>query len=58
MLGAGDQENANLELGSDIVKYAFTVEGYYKWGHGAYVHVKAVERADNLTNISRYSTTT
>jgi len=28
----------------------FTEEGYYKWGHGAYVHVKALER-DNVDNI-------
>ena len=44
-------KNANIELGAEIVKYAFTVEGYYKWGHGAYCHVKAVERGDNLDNI-------
>jgi putative spermidine/putrescine transport system substrate-binding protein len=44
-------KNANLELGAELVKYAFTVEGYYKWGHGAYCHVKAVERADNLDNV-------
>jgi hypothetical protein len=44
-------KNANLELGAELVKYAFTVEGYYKWGHGAYCHTKAVERGDNLDNI-------
>lgn len=30
--------------------YAFTVEGYYKWGHGAAVHSKALDRG-NLDNI-------
>ena len=30
--------------------YAFTVEGYYKWGHGAYMHTKAGAR-DNVDNI-------
>ncbi len=43
-------KEANLILGPDSVIYAFTDEGYYKWGHGAYVHVKALER-DNVDNI-------
>ncbi|MBM3516460.1 MAG: twin-arginine translocation signal domain-containing protein [Alphaproteobacteria bacterium] len=43
-------KNANIELGADLVRYAFTVEGYYKWGHGAYCHTKALDRG-NLDNI-------
>lgn len=43
-------KEANLLLGPNSVIYAFTDEGYYKWGHGAYVHVKALER-DNVDNI-------
>lgn len=43
-------KEANAILGPNTVVYAFTVEGYYKWGHGAYVHTKALERG-NLDNI-------
>jgi putative spermidine/putrescine transport system substrate-binding protein len=43
-------KEANLVLGPNSVIYAFTEEGYYKWGHGAYVHVKALKR-DNIDNI-------
>jgi hypothetical protein len=43
-------KEANAKLGPNSVIYAFTVEGYYKWGHGAYVHTKALERG-NLDNI-------
>ena len=43
-------KEANNILGPGTVIYAFTVEGYYKWGHGAYVHTKALER-DNVDNI-------
>ena len=43
-------KESNLMLGPNTVIYAFTEEGYYKWGHGAYVHVKALER-DNVDNI-------
>lgn len=43
-------KEANLVLGPNSVIYAFTVEGYYKWGHGAYVHTKALAR-DNVDNI-------
>ena len=35
-------KEANNALGANTVIYAFTVEGYYKWGHGAYVHTKAM----------------
>lgn len=43
-------KEANNALGPNTVIYAFTEEGYYKWGHGAYVHSKALERG-NLDNI-------
>ena len=43
-------KEANNILGPGTVIYAFTVEGYYKWGHGAYMHTKAGER-DNVDNI-------
>ena len=43
-------KEANNILGPGTVMYAFTVEGYYKWGHGAYMHTKALER-DNVDNI-------
>jgi putative spermidine/putrescine transport system substrate-binding protein len=42
--------DANLALGPGTVIYAYTVEGYYKWGHGAYVATAAMER-DNVDNI-------
>lgn len=45
-------KEANNILGPNTVMYAFTVEGYYKWGHGAYMHTKALER-DNVDNIYR-----
>jgi spermidine/putrescine-binding protein len=44
-------KEVNNKLGPNAVVYAFTVEGYYKWGHGAYVHTKAVERGNNLSAI-------
>lgn len=43
-------KEANNALGPNSVIYAFTVEGYYKWGHGAYVHTKAMKRG-NVNNI-------
>ena len=41
---------ANLKLGADTVRYAYTVEGYFKWGHGAYIAAQAKDRG-NLDNI-------
>lgn len=41
---------ANLVLGPDATRYAYTEEGYFKWGHGAYVAAQAMER-DNVDNI-------
>jgi putative spermidine/putrescine transport system substrate-binding protein len=41
---------ANLKLGAGTVAYAYTVEGYYKWGHGAYIASQAKNRG-NLDNI-------
>jgi spermidine/putrescine-binding protein len=41
---------ANLKLGEGTVRYAYTVEGYFKWGHGAYIAVQAKDRG-NLDNI-------
>jgi spermidine/putrescine-binding protein len=43
-------KEANNALGPNSVIYAFTVEGYYLWGHGAYVAQAAMER-DNVANI-------
>ena len=49
-------KEANNILGPGTVIYAFTVEGYYKWGHGAYMHTKAGERdnVDNIYNVLNY----
>ncbi|MBP1807507.1 ABC transporter substrate-binding protein [Rubellimicrobium aerolatum] len=41
---------ANLKLGPDATRYAYTKEGYFKWGHGAYVAAQAMER-DNVDAI-------
>ncbi|MCB8881300.1 twin-arginine translocation signal domain-containing protein [Acidisoma cellulosilytica] len=41
---------ANKKLGPNAVCYAYTVEGYYKWGHGAYIASQAASRG-NLDNI-------
>jgi spermidine/putrescine-binding protein len=41
---------ANLQLGPGTVVYAYTEEGYFKWGHGAYVASQALQR-DNLDDI-------
>lgn len=41
---------ANKKLGPNAVCYAYTVEGYYKWGHGAYIAAQAANRG-NLDNI-------
>lgn len=43
-------KEANNRLGAGTVVYAYTVEGYYKWGHGAYVPTAALERG-NVANI-------
>ena len=43
---------ANAKLGEGTVRYAYTVEGYYKWGHGAYIASQAKDRG-NLDNIYR-----
>jgi spermidine/putrescine-binding protein len=49
-------KDANNTLGPNTVVYAFTVEGYYKWGHGAYVHSKAMDRGnvDNIYKVLNY----
>ena len=44
-LHAAFEEQVQLLTNREI-----TLEGYYKWGHGAYVHTKAMER-DNVDNI-------
>ena len=41
---------ANKRLGTEAVRYAYTVEGYHKWGHGAYIPTQAVGRG-NIDNI-------
>jgi spermidine/putrescine-binding protein len=42
--------DANLKLGANTVRYAYTVEGYFKWGHGAYIAAQAKDRG-NLDTI-------
>jgi spermidine/putrescine-binding protein len=37
---------ANLKLGPGTVRYAYTKEGYFKWGHGAYIAVQAKDRGN------------
>ncbi|MEI2685138.1 MAG: hypothetical protein V9G14_01785 [Cypionkella sp.] len=37
---------ANLVLGPDATRYAYTKEGYFKWGHGAYIAAQAVNRGN------------
>jgi spermidine/putrescine-binding protein len=41
---------ANLKLGDGTTRYAYTEEGYYKWGHGAYIASQAQGRG-NLNNV-------
>jgi putative spermidine/putrescine transport system substrate-binding protein len=41
---------ANLKLGDGTTRYAYTNEGYYKWGHGAYIASQAKGRG-NLDNV-------
>jgi spermidine/putrescine-binding protein len=41
---------ANLKLGDGTTRYAYTEEGYYKWGHGAYIASQAKGRG-NLDTI-------
>jgi spermidine/putrescine-binding protein len=43
-------KEANNKLGPNAAIYAFTVEGYYLWGHGANIAAAAMER-DNVDNI-------
>ncbi len=37
---------ANLVLGPNATRYAYTKEGYFKWGHGAYVSAQAPDRGN------------
>jgi spermidine/putrescine-binding protein len=37
---------ANLKLGAGTTKYAYTKEGYFKWGHGAYIASQAKDRGN------------
>lgn len=41
---------ANKKLGDGAVRYAYTVEGYTKWGQAAYITMQATKRG-NLSNI-------
>ncbi|WP_213775973.1 extracellular solute-binding protein [Bradyrhizobium sp. dw_78] len=41
---------ANKKLGDGAVRYAYTIEGYTKWGQAAYIAMQATKR-DNLSNI-------
>lgn len=45
--------DANASLGEHAVRYAYTKEGYYKWGHGAYISAQAVERG-NIDAVYRF----
>jgi spermidine/putrescine-binding protein len=42
--------DANKKLGDGAVRYAYTVEGYTKWGQAAYITMPATKRG-NLSNI-------
>ena len=37
---------ANTTLGEGTTRYAYTKEGYFKWGHGAYIAAQAQERGN------------
>jgi spermidine/putrescine-binding protein len=37
---------ANNKLGAGTVRYAYTKEGYFKWGHGAYVAKQVADRGN------------
>jgi putative spermidine/putrescine transport system substrate-binding protein len=37
---------ANAKLGPNTVLYAYTEEGYFKWGHGAYIAAQARDRGN------------
>lgn len=41
---------SNKALNANSVVYAYTVEGYFKWGHAAHVPAQAVDRG-NIENI-------
>ncbi|HVX77647.1 MAG TPA: PotD/PotF family extracellular solute-binding protein [Bradyrhizobium sp.] len=41
---------ANKKLGDGTVRYAYTVEGYTKWGQAAYITTQATKRS-NISNI-------
>lgn len=47
---------ANLKLGPDATRYAYTKEGYFKWGHGAYVSAKAAtgDHVDAIYKVLNY----
>ncbi|MFB2553864.1 twin-arginine translocation signal domain-containing protein [Ensifer soli] len=49
-------KEANNALGPNSVIYAFTVEGYYLWGHGANVAAAAMDRGnvDNIYKVLNY----
>lgn len=49
-------KNANIKLGPNTVEYAYTKEGYYKWGHGGYIASQAKQRGslDNIYRILNY----
>ena len=42
--------DANKKLGEGAVRYAYTIEGYTKWGQAAYITAQATKRG-NLSNI-------
>ncbi len=43
-------KEVNAKRGANTTRYAYTQEGYYKWGHGAYLPAQAAHR-DNLNDI-------
>jgi putative spermidine/putrescine transport system substrate-binding protein len=38
--------DANKALGEGTARYAYTKEGYFKWGHGAYIAAQAKDRGN------------
>lgn len=48
--------NANEKLGGSPIEYAYTKEGYYKWGHAGYIASQVKKRGglDNVYKVLNY----
>ena len=49
-------KQANKRIGTETVKYAYTIEGYHKWGQAAYIPSQAVKRGniDTIYKVMNY----